>query len=185
MTTPASPDKTQRANPVLWMVIALPVIAVVASTASYFLAATRGDRELPADYHWEGQAFDRDEARFALARSQGLTAQVQVDAAAGRCEVTLPAAAGAQLHLDLTHPTETASDRHVVLAREGDSARYGAACAPLAAAHWWVQVADAGGTWLLRGRVQGALAEPALLVPPAGGATAAALPPPGPASKAP
>lgn len=165
------------ANPVLWLVIALPALAVVAGTTTYYLAATRGDRELPADYHWEGQSFDRDEARIALAGSLGLAAQVQVDAAAGRCEVTLPAPAGDRVALELTHPTDASLDRRLGLVREGGSARYGAACAPLPAAHWWVQVADAGGTWLLRGRVQGNLAEPATLAPPAAANPAAANPP--------
>ncbi len=82
--------------------------------------------------------------------------------------------------LELTHPTDGALDRRVELAREGDSARYGAPCAALPAAHWWVQVADPAGRWLLRGRVQGTLAEPAALVPPA-----AVNPADGPAARTP
>ncbi len=154
-----------RANPVLWLVIGLPALAVIASLASYAIAVLHGDKELPASYHWEGKGLDSDEARIAEAGRLGLTAQVQVDAAAGRCTVLLPSPAGDAIDLDFTHPTETSADRHLVLRRDGAGATYGAACAPLPAAHWWVQVGDTANRWLLRGRAEGALAEPLLLSP--------------------
>jgi len=154
-----------RANPVLWLVIGLPALAVVASFASLGIAILHGDKELPASYHWEGKGLEGDEARIAEAARLGLTAQVQADAVAGRCTVQLPEAAGDAIRLDLTHPTETAADRHFVLQREGGSSQYGGACPPLPTAHWWVQVGDPAGTWLLRGRAKGALAAPLLLSP--------------------
>jgi len=165
-------------NPVLWLVIGLPLLAVAGSFTSLGLAILHGDKELPASYHWEGKGLDGDEARIAEAGRLGLTAQVQADAVAGRCTVQLAAPAGDALNLDFTHPTEAAADRHLVLQRDGNGGLYGAACAALPAAHWWVQVSDTAGRWLLRGRAEGALGTPLLLSPRAPARDAPAGPAP-------
>ena len=73
---------TQRpTNFVLWLVIALPLIAVAASLASLALAVNSGDTELPKDYHWEGAALDNDQQRLALAARErsGATISYQSD----------------------------------------------------------------------------------------------------------
>jgi hypothetical protein len=149
------------ANPVLWIVIALPLIAVAASLASLALAVTRGDAELPASYHWEGDALERDQQRLSTAAQRGISATLAVDGAAQRCIVELHGAAPPALLLTLTHPTLQGADRHVRLLPVGTV--YAANCAALPAAHWWVQLADEQGQWLLRARVQGALQSPAAL----------------------
>jgi len=164
MHAPASqPASSQpsalRANPVLWLVIALPLLAVVASFGSLAVAVTRGDRELPTSYHWEGNALDRDDAARAAAAALGLHATLRVDAASQRCLVSLQGAAPPALRLDLTHPTDQAADRHLLLQRAGDL--YSAPCAGLSAAHWWLQLADPQGKWLLRARVDPSAAAPA------------------------
>ena len=148
-------------NPVLWLVIALPALAVVASFWSLALALSRGDCELPASYHWEGGGLAADDARLGRAAALGLRAELRVDAATQRCSVSLLGAAPAALRLDLTHPTTQGSDRHVLL--QGSGGHYGAACAALPGAHWWVQLSDASGSWLLRARTSGALQTPLTL----------------------
>ena len=68
---------TQRpTNFVLWLVIALPLIAVAASLASLALAVNSGDTELPKDYHWEGAALDNDQQRLALAARERIGATI-------------------------------------------------------------------------------------------------------------
>jgi len=156
------------ANPVLWLVIGLPLVAVVASLVSYALAVTQGDKELPAAYHWEGTGLASDDARSAAAARLGISALLQVDPVGERCTLELAGATPATLQLDLAHPTNPSADRHVPLQRSSDgSNRYEAPCAALAPAHWWVQVSDAEGQWLLRGRANGALAAPFSLTPQA------------------
>lgn len=150
MNSPATQSPEWRANPVLWLVIALPALAVIASFGSLALALTRGDRELPTSYHWEGGALDRDDARRAAAAALGLRASLRIDTATKRCLVHLRGAAPATLQLDLTHPTDPAADRHVLL--QGAAGEYSGACEGVAAAHWWLQLADPQGGWLLRGR---------------------------------
>ena len=152
------------ANPVLWLVIALPLLAVVASLASLALAVTRGDSELPKDYHWEGAALDSDQQRLALAERAGIGATVSYQADTQRCAIALHGAAPAQLRLELVHPTDPRADRRVTLAHTG--ATYEADCAGLPAAHWWLEVSDDTGRWMLRGRTVGRLQPPVQLGAP-------------------
>jgi len=156
--------KNRPANPVLWLVIALPLIAVVASLTSLALAVTRGDPELPKDYHWEGAALDRDQQRLTLAASEGITATISYQPDTQRCAIALHGAAPAQLRLDLVHPTDPRADRRLTLARTGDS--YEADCAGLPVAHWWLEVSDDTGRWMLRGRTVGRLQPPVKLGAP-------------------
>ena len=143
------------ANPVLWLVIALPLLAVVASLASLALAVTRGDPELPKDYHWEGAALDRDQQRLARAARAGIGATISYRADTQRCAIALHGAAPAQLRLDLVHPTDPRADRRLTLVPTG--AAYEADCTGLPAAHWWLEVSDETGLWMLRGRTAGQL----------------------------
>ncbi|MBS0387270.1 MAG: FixH family protein [Proteobacteria bacterium] len=146
-------------NPVLVLVIALPLLAVAGSFVSLALAVTRGDSELPKDYHWEGKDFDRDQQREALAAQRGIGATVGFDARTQRCVVTLHGAAPPTLRLALTHPTQSAADLHRTLQRA--DGRYSAPCAAPPAAHWWLELADDQAGWLLRARLHGDLSEPA------------------------
>jgi hypothetical protein len=148
-------------NPVLWLVIALPLLAVAASLASLALAVSRGDPELPKDYHWEGAALERDQQRLSLAAQQGISATIGFDAARGLCTVSLQGAAPGALRLSLVHPADPSADRRLELTRAGAS--YAGRCAPLAAAHWRLELSDDQGVWLLRGRAQGTLQQPVRL----------------------
>lgn len=145
------------ANPVLALVIALPLLAVVASFVLLALAVTRGDSELPKNYHWEGGALDRDQELQARAARLGIGATLSFDAATQECTLMLRGAAPAALRLTLAHPTVTSLDRHVLLNPSGD--HYAAPCSALPAAHWWLELSDGQDGWLLRGRLHGDLHE--------------------------
>ena len=80
-------------NPVLWLVIALPLLAVGGSVASMLLAVGGSDAPLPERYHWEGSQLDADDARLAVAARRGISAAFDVDAAAGECRIVLQGAA--------------------------------------------------------------------------------------------
>jgi hypothetical protein len=149
------------ANPVLVLVIALPLLAVAGSFVSLALAVTRGDGELPKNYHWEGGALDRDDEQQARAARLGVGATLDIDPATGQCTLVLRGAAPAVLRLTLAHPTVTSLDRQVLLYPSGD--HYAAPCSTLPAAHWWLELSDEQDGWLLRGRLHGDLHEPVQL----------------------
>jgi hypothetical protein len=154
------------ANPVLVLVIALPLLAVVASFVSLALAVTRGDSELPKNYHWEGGALDRDQESEARAARLHIAGTLGFDPAAQQCTLVLRGAAPAALRLTLAHPTVTSLDRHVLLHPSGD--HYAAPCSALPAAHWWLELSDEQDGWLLRARLHGDLHEPVQLGAAAG-----------------
>jgi len=146
------------ANPVVVLIITLPLLAVAGSFVSLGLAVTRGDRELPKDYHWEGAAVEQDQQREARAAQLHIDATLARDVATNRCVVTLHGAAPAALDLRLTHPTQEAADLRLTLPRE--SGQYSAPCQALPDAHWWLELADDKDSWLLRTRLHGNLDEP-------------------------
>jgi len=149
------------ANPVLILVITLPLLAVAGSFVSLALALTRGDSELPKNYHWEGGALDRDVELQARAARLHIAATLGFDALTQQCTLMLRGPTGAvpaTLRLTLAHPTESSLDRHLLLQPSGD--RYRAPCGALPAAHWWLELADEQGGWLLRSRLHGDLHAP-------------------------
>ncbi|MFO1410519.1 MAG: FixH family protein [Steroidobacteraceae bacterium] len=135
----------------MWLVVGLPLVAVVASAISAVLAYRGGDVPLPARYHWEGSQLGADQARLDAAARRGIGADFTFDVATGQCRVVLQGATPATLQLDLAHATLGGVDQHVALQRDG--AAYTGACAPLARGHWWLQLADPGDDWLLRQRI--------------------------------
>jgi hypothetical protein len=146
------------ANPVLVLVIALPLLAVAGSFVSLALALTRGDSELPKNYHWEGGALDHDDALQLRASRLHIAGTLGFDSATGQCTLVLRGAAPATLLLTLTHPTVAGLDRHLLLHPSGD--HYAAPCSALPAAHWWLELSDGQHGWLLRDRLRGDLHEP-------------------------
>ncbi len=139
-------------NPVLWLVIGLPSLAVMASFATLFIALRSSDVPLPARYHWEGAAFAAEQARLVRARSMNLSAQLRFDPVTQRCKVKLYGAQPQVLRLELTDGSKPANDRHLQLQRDGDS--YSAPCTALPSAHWWIELADDATDWTLRDRMK-------------------------------
>jgi hypothetical protein len=131
---------------------------VAGSFVSLALAVTRGDSELPKNYHWEGGALDRDDALQARAARQRIGGTLGFDPATGQCTLSLHGAAPAELRLTLVHPTVTGLDRHLLLHPSGD--HYAAPCSAVPAAHWWLELADEPDGWLLRARLHGDLRDP-------------------------
>jgi hypothetical protein len=150
------------ANPVLVLVIALPLLAVIGSFVSLALAVTRGDSELPKNYHWEGGALDRDQELQARAARLHIFGTLGFDPLTQQCTLLLRGPPGeappASLRLTLAHPTASRLDQHLLLLLRGD--RYLAPCSALPAAHWWLELADEQNGWLLRSRLHGDLHEP-------------------------
>ena len=143
-------------TPIMWVMIGIPVAAVLASFITLGLAIRGAEPELPASYHWEGQALDEDLARLQNASAISLGASLRF-AADGSVAVTLrdastsaPLPQPQSLTLRLAHATLAGRDRVVTLQRDGDVWR--ASTAPLPRGHWLVELAD-NRSWLLRGEL--------------------------------
>lgn len=154
-------DPTARAgrgwlSPALIVALAIPTVAIVASLATVALALVHGDRELPAEYHWEGFRLDRDFARFERAFELDVRGTLEIDA--GHCRLALEqrGTPPESVELNLAHATLPELDRRVTLQRVGS--RYEADCDSVPAGSWWVELNDPAGEWAVRQHVWGSLA---------------------------
>lgn len=144
-------------NPTLWLVVALPAAAVIASFVSLALAVRSGDKPLPAFYHAEGASQDADQARVDAAARAGVSVTLSRDAASGICVATVTGASPARLRVAFTHDSDPGADLQLDLIRDGDAWRARCPAVPNAA-HWWVEITDSAGAWMLRDRIRGGLA---------------------------
>jgi uncharacterized protein len=148
-------DAPGRANPVVWIMIGVPLAAVCASMLTLFLAARGSEPPLPAQYSWEGKALEADFARADRAGTLGAAAELEFDT--GRVRVALDFSASnealpAALELRLTHATLPALDRAITLVRDAGSGAYWADLPALQRGHWHIEVA--ADDWRLRGRLE-------------------------------
>jgi uncharacterized protein len=148
-------DSRGRANPVVWIMIGVPLAAVCASMLTLFLAARGSEPPLPAQYSWEGKALEQDFARADRAGALGAAAEMAFDT--GRVRVGLefsaaPEALPGTLELRLVHGTLPALDRALTLTRDAGSGDYWADLSSLPRGHWHVELA--GADWRLRGRFE-------------------------------
>jgi hypothetical protein len=148
-------DSPGGANPVVWIMIGVPLAAVCASMLTLFLAIRGSEPPLPAQYAWEGQALEQDFARADRAGALGAAAELEFGA--GRVRVALDFSASKQappasLELRLTHATLPALDRTIRLVRAAGSDAYWADLPALQRGHWYVELAATD--WRLRGRFQ-------------------------------
>ncbi|KAF0101983.1 MAG: hypothetical protein FD187_134 [bacterium] len=120
---------TQRAwwkEPMVWLIAGLPATAVVASFATYFIAAHKPDPLVKEGYQKQGMTVVNTDAKLDEAASAlGLQAEISVER--GRFMVALQGrleSPPASLKLFVAHPTDAARDRVVQLFRsaQGDYA---------------------------------------------------------------
>jgi uncharacterized protein len=148
-----------RANPVLWITLALPLIVVAASFLTLAAAVRHPDNELPEQYHWEGLKLDRDFERSGRAAALGVRAELRAFDRAGRCQVRLEIAgiAPRELYVRMTHATQPTLDRAVRLHRNVTSSLYDGECHSMPDGHWRVELTDGDGEWSIRQSVRGSL----------------------------
>lgn len=107
-------------EPMIWLIAGLPAIAVVASFATYFIAADKPDSLVNAGYHKEGMAPGKDISREE--RAAALAIRGELTAVAGVARLKLSGrleAMPASLDLLLLHPTQSDQDVRIQLQELG------------------------------------------------------------------
>ena len=139
-------------NPVLMLMIGLPLTAVLGSFASLALTLAHEDTELPEQYHWEGFQLDRDFSRSEEAARLGVQATLRNVASTGQCGIDLSIAGvpPEQLHLTLAHATRADFDQRIVFHRAADGNTYAGHCRAIPEGHWRIELTDAAQTWSVR-----------------------------------
>lgn len=140
-------------EPFVWLIIGLPLTAVVAGLSTVYIAVVTRDGMVTDDYYEHGleinQSLDRDRAAARL----GLKAQLHMDAATGSVVVrfveTAPGTAlPGTISLNWMHATRAGHDQsqQLVLARDG---AYRAPIPALVPGHWYVRIE--AQDWRLQG----------------------------------
>jgi uncharacterized protein len=140
-------------EPMVWLIIMIPLSAVVMGAVMLTLAISTYDGLVSDDYYKQGLQINRSMERDALARSYALGADVLLGAAGEAIEVSLSGNLRFQspeiVQLQLFHATRPGLDRSVALRRVA-SGRYVASALRLEPGHWYLQL-DADG-WRLKTR---------------------------------
>ncbi len=118
-------------QPMVWMVIAIPLSAVLAGTVTIYLAVTTEDGLVVDDYYKQGLAINRQIERDQESTRLQLGATVEIDTATGFIKVAFDKGEMAdyppELTLGLRHATQQQRDNFITLQRGLDNLYVGAA----------------------------------------------------------
>jgi hypothetical protein len=152
------------AEPWVWLLIALPLTAVIGGMITLYLAISTSDGLVVDDYYERGKAINLDLARDDAAARYKLTASLVLYHGSA-VQLQLSAINGAwpeTISLSLLHPTRAGYDQVVQLQHAGAGMYHGKIDA-LGNGHWYVQLeAD---DWRLSGSLQVPQATPLILAP--------------------
>jgi len=136
----------------LFLIIALPAFAILASVGTAVVAFSRGDAPLPDQYHWEGDKLDHDFALSDRARALQIEASLSLTPELGLCHLSLQISQPPPpvLRLQIIHASRPELDRQLRFARSGAANQYVAPCGNLPEGRWNVELADADHSWSIR-----------------------------------
>ena len=144
-------------EPLVWLLIAFPLIAVVAGFYTLYLAIQSKDGLVVDDYYQKGKEINLSLARDRTAEQLGLHASVHLDSAKQEVVVKLnatqPSSLPEKLDARWLHATRAGFDHTQTLARSADGF-YRAAFPELPPGHWYLQIETRD--W----RLQGSLSVP-------------------------
>lgn len=145
-------------EPLVWMIIAIPLTAVVVGLTMLTIAIRTHDGLVVDDYYKKGKEINMSLARDHAAARRGLRGDGYLNAATQRVEVRLTAKVTGslpdRLKVRWLHATRSGHDREQYLER-GPTGQYAASFPELAPGRWYVQVEA------LDWRLQGSLRAPA------------------------
>ncbi len=154
--------------PFVWLLIALPLTAVVAGFVTLWLAIRSDDGVVEDDYYRQGKEINRVLARDRAAAKLGLESTLELDAVQHELALRLRARPEAKLppavEIRFLHATRAGLDQSLIVPRNGDGA-YRTPLPPLAPGHWNVQLA--ADDWRLTGSLH-VPGEAKLVLRPAG-----------------
>jgi uncharacterized protein len=150
LTTQLNPRPWYR-EPWPWLLMSLPLVAVIAGFITLSLAIHTEDGFVASDYDKEGLAINRQLQREQKAAQLGLRAEGEVDGSNRmRMHLSGKGVLPAALYLRLVHPTRSGMDQTLEL-RAAPDGWYEGHLQALQPAHWRLTLEDAGHTWRLDG----------------------------------
>ena len=139
-----------------WFVITLPAIAVIASMITIKIAVDTNDGLVVDDYYKKGLAVNKDLSRESLAKTLGLSANIDVDNETGQLKLLLLGKLADPpkiLKLELIHPTKSGRDVSLQLISSGGG-NYHSRLAKTEPAKWRVTLTPENNEWRISGRLK-------------------------------
>jgi len=134
-----------------WILIALPLSAVIAGFITLIIAIENPDGLVAEDYYKQGLAINRVLERESHAEELGLGAQVMISEEKVRVGLSGSATTRpGSITVRLIHPTRSGMDRSIKLNPIADG-WYEGALPIMTSGRWRVQVEDDQATWRLNG----------------------------------
>ncbi len=134
----------------LWLVIALPLSAVIAGVSTFFIAANDPDSLVVDEYYKKGLAINEVLDSEQQARDLGLRAHIELSG--DKLRLNLEGVQPEQVVVKFIHPTRSQFDREIVLSHSGEGLYDGAELDGLSSVAWYVHIEDSEGNWRLQGR---------------------------------
>ena len=132
--------------PMVWMVIAIPLSAVIVGGIMLTLSITTFDGLVEDDYYKKGKEINAVLERDEFALAQGIRAQVQIDIATGIIVVDLSSVEAytfpQDMGLSLLHPTQSRKDVKLLLSKGPDGRYYSELRAPLGDGRWYFRISE-------------------------------------------
>ncbi len=141
-------------NPMVWMIIFFPALAVVAGTATIFIAINTEDGLVVDDYYKQGLQINQVIEYDNKAKELGLSAFVDTNTKTGEIQLSLEADSQQEFQDELTfrliHRTRSGLDQYTTLSQIGNSSDYrGYIKPPVIEGRWSIQVISTGN-WRLK-----------------------------------
>ena len=137
-----------------WLLASGPLLVVIASLISAWIAIRSSDGLVSEDYYRQGLGVRETISRSEKAQALGLTAQVRLTAEALNVQLSV-GAPGYQkppaLRVTLSHPTRAGLDQTLLIPREGSG--YSGRFRLPSAGHWLILIEDDTNTWRMMGSV--------------------------------
>ncbi len=141
-------------NPMVWMVIFFPSVAVIAGTSTIFIAINTEDGLVVDDYYKQGLQINLVIKHDKKAKELGLRAFVDTNTKTGEVLVSLDAREKLELQKEITfrliHRTRSGLDQFTTLSQLGTSNDYrGYIKPPVIEGRWTIQILSTGD-WRLK-----------------------------------
>lgn len=133
-------------QPMVWLVIAIPLSAVIVGAIQLTLSITTFDGLVEDDYYKKGKEINQLLVRDEFALNNGISAQVSIDDQTGIIVVELgntgDYAFPKQMGLSLLHPTQSKQDVKLLLSQGPDGRYYAELLHPLKDGRWYFKVSE-------------------------------------------
>lgn len=130
----------------VWLVIAIPLSAVIVGSILLTLSIQTFDGLVEDDYYKKGKEINQVLERDEFAFNNGIKAGVNIDDKTGVIVIDLSSESNysfpAQLGLSLLHPTVSAQDVKLLLNQGPDGRYYAELLRPLAKGRWYLRISE-------------------------------------------